>query len=86
MRSAASARTSSQSRCRRSSSAVCSARIAGILYVLPSSVVPDSHRPHTDLLLLDRVLLGGAATVFGPVLGSMLLYAIVVRILATGVR
>ena len=57
--------------------------IAGILYVLPSSVVPDSIGRTLTFYCWTALLLGGAATVFGPVLGSVLFF--VVRILVTGV-
>ncbi len=57
--------------------------IAGMLYVLPSSVVPDSIGRTLTFYCWTALLLGGAATVFGPVLGSILFF--VVRILVTGV-
>ena len=41
-------------RCRRSSSAACSARSAGIVYVLPRAVQPDSHGPLDDVLRAGR--------------------------------
>ncbi len=57
--------------------------VAGMLYVLPSSVVPDSIGRTLTFYCWTALLLGGAATVFGPVLGSILFF--VVRILVTGV-
>lgn len=57
--------------------------IAGMLYVLPSSVVPDSIGRTLTFYCWTALLLGGAATVFGPVLGSILFF--VVRILVTGI-
>jgi neutral amino acid transport system permease protein len=57
--------------------------VAGMLYVLPSSVVPDSIGRTLTFFCWTALLLGGAATVFGPVLGSILFF--VVRILVTGI-
>lgn len=57
--------------------------VGGILYALPSSVVPDSMGRTLTFWCWTALLLGGAATVFGPILGAVLFY--VVRILVTGV-
>jgi neutral amino acid transport system permease protein len=57
--------------------------IAGMLFVLPSSVVPDSLGRTLTFYCWTALLLGGAASIFGPVLGSILFY--VVRILVAGV-
>ena len=57
--------------------------VSGMLYVLPASVVPDSIGRTLTFYCWTALLLGGAATVFGPVLGSILFF--VVRILVTGV-
>jgi neutral amino acid transport system permease protein len=57
--------------------------VAGMLFVLPSSVVPDSIGRTLTFYCWTALLLGGAATVFGPVLGSILFF--VVRILVTGI-
>jgi neutral amino acid transport system permease protein len=57
--------------------------VAGMLFVLPSSVVPDSMGRTLTFYCWTALLLGGAATVFGPVLGSILFF--VVRILVTGI-
>jgi branched-chain amino acid transport system permease protein len=56
--------------------------VSGMLYVLPASVVPDSIGRTLTFYCWTALLLGGAATVFGPVLGSILFF--VVRILVTG--
>lgn len=57
--------------------------LAGIIYVLPSSVQPDSMGRSTTFFIWTALLLGGAATIFGPVLGSILFF--VVRIAIQGV-
>ncbi|QCQ15266.1 branched-chain amino acid ABC transporter permease [Microbacterium sp. RG1] len=56
---------------------------AGIIYVLPSSVQPDALGRSTTFFIWTALLLGGAATIFGPVLGSILFFA--VRIFIQGV-
>lgn len=50
--------------------------IGGVLFVLASSVQPDSLGRSTTFLLYTVVLLGGAATVFGPILGSVLYFIV----------
>jgi neutral amino acid transport system permease protein len=57
--------------------------IGGILYVLPSSVQADSMGRALTFFIWTALLLGGAATVFGPVLGTILFFS--VRILIRGV-
>ena len=57
--------------------------IAGIIYVLPSSVQPDAMGRSTTFFIWTALLLGGAATIFGPVLGAVLFF--VVRIFVQGV-
>ncbi|MFT4306491.1 MAG: branched-chain amino acid ABC transporter permease [Microbacterium sp.] len=61
----------------------CLGAVAGIVYVLPSSVQPDGLGRSTTFFLWTALLLGGAATIFGPVLGSILFFA--VRIFVQGV-
>ncbi|GAA4673663.1 branched-chain amino acid ABC transporter permease [Frondihabitans cladoniiphilus] len=48
--------------------------IAGIIYVLPSSVQPDGLGRSTTFFIYTALLLGGAASVFGPVLGAVLFF------------
>jgi neutral amino acid transport system permease protein len=52
--------------------------IGGVLYVLAASVQPDSLGRSTTFLLYTIVLLGGAATVFGPILGSALYFIVII--------
>lgn len=57
--------------------------LAGIIYVLPSSVQPDAMGRSTTFFIWTAMLLGGAATIFGPVLGAILFFT--VRIFVQGV-
>ncbi len=52
--------------------------IGGVLYVLAASVQPDSLGRSTTFLLYTIVLLGGAATVFGPILGAVLYFIVII--------
>lgn len=57
--------------------------LGGILYVLPSSVQADSMGRTLTFFIWTALLLGGAATIFGPVLGTILFFS--VRILIRGI-
>lgn len=48
----------------------------GIIYVLPSAVLPSQYVPSMTFFLWTILLLGGAATVFGPFLGSLIFWGI----------
>ncbi|WP_158373562.1 branched-chain amino acid ABC transporter permease [Cellulosimicrobium cellulans] len=48
--------------------------VAGIIYVLPRAVQPDSMGRPMTFFIWTILLLGGAATVFGPVLGSIIFW------------
>jgi branched-chain amino acid transport system permease protein len=48
--------------------------MAGIIYVLPRAVQPDSMGRPMTFFIWTILLLGGAATVFGPVLGSIIFW------------
>ncbi len=50
--------------------------LGGVLYALPSSVVPGVYVTSLTFFLWTILLLGGAATIFGPVLGSILFWVI----------
>ena len=52
--------------------------LGGVLFVLGASVQPDSLGRSQTFLLYTIVLLGGAATVFGPVLGSVLYFIVII--------
>jgi neutral amino acid transport system permease protein len=58
--------------------------IAGILYVLPRAVQPDSMGRPMTFWVWTILLLGGAATVFGPVLGAMLFWSVLMLIRVVG--
>lgn len=49
--------------------------LSGILFVLPRAVQPDGLGRTTTFWVWTVLLLGGAATVLGPMLGSMLFFA-----------
>lgn len=57
--------------------------LGGMLYVLPSSVQPDAMGRSLTFFCYTALLLGGAATIFGPVLGAVLFYA--ARIMVKGI-
>ena len=46
------------------------------LLALPSAVVPGAYVPSLTFFLWTVLLLGGAATIFGPVVGSVLFWII----------
>ncbi len=48
--------------------------VGGIVYVLPSAVVPGNYTTSTTFFLWTILLLGGAATVLGPTLGAVLFW------------
>lgn len=48
----------------------------GIIFVLPSAVVPGSYSTSLTFFLWTILLLGGAATVFGPTLGAVLFWVV----------
>jgi branched-chain amino acid transport system permease protein len=52
--------------------------LGGAIYALSSSVQPDSFGRTTTFLLYTCLILGGAATVFGPILGSFLYFIVLV--------
>ena len=50
--------------------------VGGIVYVMPSAVVPGNYTTSTTFFLWTILLLGGAATVFGPTLGAVLFWVV----------
>ena len=50
--------------------------IGGMFYILPTSLQADSMGRNMTFLIWTAMLLGGAATIFGPVLGSILFFAL----------
>lgn len=50
--------------------------IAGMLFVLPRAVVPSYFQPSLTFFLYAILLLGGAATIFGPVVGSIIFWVL----------
>lgn len=48
----------------------------GIIFILPSAVVPGSYSTSLTFFLWTILLLGGAATVFGPTLGAVLFWVV----------
>ena len=50
--------------------------LGGIVYVLPSAVIPSSYTTALTFFLWTILLLGGAATVFGPTLGAVLFWVV----------
>ncbi|GHG51749.1 branched-chain amino acid ABC transporter permease [Flavimobilis marinus] len=49
--------------------------LGGIVYALPRAVQPDAMGRTTTFYIWTILLLGGAATIFGPILGSMIFWA-----------
>jgi branched-chain amino acid transport system permease protein len=54
--------------------------VAGVIWSLGASVQPDSMGRPTTFWVWTLLLLGGAATIFGPVLGSILFWCALVLI------
>ena len=54
--------------------------LAGVMYVLSASVQPDSMGRTTTFLIYTCLFLGGAATIFGPILGTILYFMVVVAL------
>ena len=50
--------------------------MGGIVFVLPSAVVPGSYTTSLTFFLWTILLLGGAATVFGPTLGAVIFWLV----------
>jgi branched-chain amino acid transport system permease protein len=50
--------------------------LGGIIFILPASMQPDAMGRNLTFFAWTALLLGGAATVFGPVLGSILFFSV----------
>lgn len=50
--------------------------LGGIVFALPSAVVPGSYVTSLTFFIWTILLLGGAATVFGPVIGAVIFWVI----------
>jgi branched-chain amino acid transport system permease protein len=48
--------------------------LAGALFILPRSLQPDNYGTQLTFFLYTILLLGGAATVFGPVIGAIIFW------------
>ncbi|BDZ42250.1 branched-chain amino acid ABC transporter permease [Paraoerskovia sediminicola] len=59
--------------------------VAGVLFVLPRAVQPDSMGRSMTFFIWTILLLGGAATIWGPVVGSMIFFG-VYMLLRAGMR
>jgi ABC-type branched-subunit amino acid transport system permease subunit len=57
--------------------------LGGMVYVLPASVQPDAMGRSLTFFCYTALLLGGAASIFGPVLGAIIFYA--ARIMIKGI-
>lgn len=50
--------------------------LGGVVIALPSAVIPQYYLPSLTFFVWTALLLGGAATLFGPVLGSILYWVL----------
>lgn len=50
--------------------------LGGLVFALPSAVVPATYTTSLTFFIWTILLLGGAATVFGPVLGALIFWVI----------
>jgi branched-chain amino acid transport system permease protein len=57
--------------------------LGGIIYILPASMQPDAMGRSLTFFCWTALLLGGAATVFGPVMGAVLFFALRIFIQGT---
>jgi branched-chain amino acid transport system permease protein len=57
--------------------------LGGMVYILPASMQPDALGRSLTFFCWTALLLGGAATVFGPVLGTILFFAMRIFIQGT---
>ncbi|MFB9730498.1 branched-chain amino acid ABC transporter permease [Ornithinimicrobium kibberense] len=50
--------------------------LGGVVIALPSAVIPQYYLPSLTFFVWTALLLGGAATIFGPVLGAVIYWAL----------
>jgi len=50
--------------------------LAGVIFILPRSVVPSNYQTTLTFFIYAILLLGGAATVFGPIIGSVIFWVL----------
>lgn len=50
--------------------------LAGIIFVMPRAVVPSYFQPTLTFMVYAILLLGGAATILGPIVGSMVFWVL----------
>ena len=50
--------------------------LAGMLFVMPRAVVPSYFQPTLTFVIYAILLLGGAATILGPILGSIVFWVL----------
>lgn len=51
--------------------------IAGMIFALPRAVVPSNYQTSLTFFIYAILLLGGAATILGPVVGSMIFWVLI---------
>jgi branched-chain amino acid transport system permease protein len=50
--------------------------LAGMIFILPRAVVPSNYQTSLTFFIYAILLLGGAATVLGPILGSVIFWVL----------
>ena len=50
--------------------------LAGIIFILPRAVLPANYQTTLTFFIYTILLLGGAATIFGPIIGSMIFWVL----------
>jgi len=50
--------------------------LAGVVFILPRAVQPGNYGTALTFFIWTALLLGGAATVFGPIVGAMIFWAV----------
>lgn len=50
--------------------------IAGMIFILPRAVVPSNYQTSLTFFIYTILLLGGAATILGPVIGSIIFWVL----------